>query len=396
VLLITQHYPPDIGAPAFRMKGLVRALRRRGHRVIVLTATPNRYARFVPQGVYEEEGERVVRIKVPAQPGSFFTRSVIYLYFFLRVLPYALFYGVHCDVIVATSPQLFVAVLGAIVSHVLRKPLVLDIRDLWPDEMIDLGILTRDAIAFRTLKSLERFCYRSANLVVLASPAFEGAVEQTFPGVNTAVVTNGLDDEFLEAISSVGSEDRVVKKPPFLVLYAGNIGVKQDLLSVVGAVKDLEGDFDFLFVGDGSQRKEIEDFVAEKGIKNLTIRDPVSRDKLIEYYRKADIFLITCHRSQSLRRNISSKLFECLATGKPVVYGMEGVSKELMEEIGGGIYFPPGDKQAFVRALREAAKILREGRVNAGVPEVLKRKYLRSVLMEKFARLIEWVGKGML
>ena len=67
-----------------------------------------------------------------------------------------------------------------------------------------------------------------------------------------------------------------------------------------------------------------------------------------------------------------------------------------MEEIGGGIYFPPGDKQAFVRALREAAKILREGRVNAGVPEVLKRKYLRSVLMERFARLVEEVGRGML
>lgn len=389
ILVITQNYPPDLGAGAFRMKALVNELNSRGHKVTVLTGVPNRYDSIEWKSKNENAIERIVRIKVPKQKGNLFLRGISYSIFFIKAFLKAIKLASDSDVIVATTPQLLVAYIGAIVSHKRKIPLILDVRDLWPDVMLDMNLTQDKSIVYKILKKIELYCYKHADRIVINSPAFFEPIKK-LSGKEPILITNGIDDELFELLSEA-DPIKIEDQTRYIITYAGNVGIAQDLDVLIKLAKKFEKKYIFRIIGDGSAKEKLMESVIENKIQNIEFINPVPREKLQQYYKETDAFFVHLKDIDMFKKTIPSKVFEYVATGKPVVYGLKGISRTIMEELQGKQFsFEPSNPNSLKIALTELFYTLKENnyRNKKGIA-LLKEKYLRSRLSENFSEIIE-------
>ena len=390
ILVITQNYPPDLGAGAFRMKALVNELNSRGHKVTVLTGVPNRYDSVEWKSKNENAIEKIVRIKVPKQKGNLFLRGVSYSIFFIKAFLKAIQLASNSDLIVATTPQLLVAYIGAIVSHKRKIPLILDVRDLWPDVMLDMNLTQDKSIVYKILKKIELYCYKHADQIIINSPAFFEPIKKLSEKEPT-LITNGIDDELFELLSDATSTKKAENEARYIITYAGNVGIAQDLDVLIKLAKEFEKKYIFRIIGDGSAKEKLIKSVTENKIQNIEFINPVPRKKLQQYYKETDAFFVHLKDIDMFKKTIPSKVFEYVATGKPVVYGLKGVARAIMEELQGKQFrFEPSNPNSLKVALTELFHALKENnyRNEKGIT-LLKKKYLRSKLSENFSKIIE-------
>jgi len=387
ILILTQHYPPDIGAASFRMESLAMTLLERGHKVTVLTAYPNRYKDLKhDNGVDERPGLKIYRIKLPKQTSNFLNRSIIYLQYFLKSFLRGLRETQKSDVILATSPQLLVGYLGSLLSRIRKKPFILDIRDLWPDAMLDLQVTSEKSFLFKILKRIEKKMVARAGRVVINSPAFEGHIKR-IANVPISIITNGLDDSILEYFERNKVERK--HKKPYKVLYTGNLGIAQDLDILTQVAKRFVGILEFELLGSGSQKELIANHIREREINNILISQPMPRQEVLKKYLTADILFVHLKDIPMFKKTIPSKIFEYAASGKPVVYGLNGVAKSIMDELQGVYSFSSGDPEGLYGVLEKVISDLDAGIKKRCDKRVLINKYLRSALNKRFSQLIE-------
>lgn len=385
ILIITHNFPPDLGAASFRMESLIRFLSEK-HQVTVLTAYPNRYKSIkVEMKDNFNENVKVVRIPSLKQSNNLFQRGISFLDFFLKSYIIARKLVKGHDVVVATSPQIFSGFLGALIVND-EKPFVLDIRDLWPDAMVDLGLTRINSFVYKMLKKIEIYMYKKADKIVINSPAFEEYI-RNMGNKDVYLVTNGVDMEFFEYFKKID----IISPPrkPFRILYAGNLGLAQDIKILTELNDRIFNDFYFVLIGDGSQRNEIEREINRKGIKNIELRLPIERQKLLKEYEAADALFVHLRNIPMFSKTIPSKIFEYVATRKPVIYGVTGVTKQILDEMKAGIAFEPGNVTDLERALEELKYILNEGLWKYEVNPILEKRYLRPILAKRFAEVIE-------
>jgi len=375
------------------MKSLVDVLVSRNHEVIVIAGTPNRYESIDRNTLQDDsEREKIIRISVPQQKQNLIQRGMSYIEFFRKATKLSMKTAKECDVIVATSPQLLVAYSAAKAAKKENKPFVLDIRDLWPDLMIDLKLVTTRSLVYKILKRIEKRCYRQANRITVNSPAFKQHIEE-ISNKAPILITNGIDDELF---SELQKTDRKDPEEPFIITYAGNLGICQDLEVLLKAAEKCNKNFRFRFIGDGSEKTKLLSVIKESRIQNVEMIDPVPRSKLLKYYAETDAFFVHLKNVEMFNKTIPSKLFEYVATGKPVLYGLEGVAKEIMNELQGPyLAFEPGDVHSLLASLDVLHEALKNPRKLNGLEstEKLKEKYLRSVLSNRFADVIEGVTR---
>jgi len=387
ILLLTHNFTPDLGAASFRMDSLVRFLSRK-HKVTVITAYPNRYKNLnIKIEDDYNDNVQIIRIKNFHQSNKLFKRSFSYLDYFLKSFFVVLRHIDKNDIIVATSPQILTGYLGAIFSKK-NKPLVLDIRDLWPDAMIDLNLVSKKSLIYKILKMIEKFMYKKSKVIVINSPSFEEHIRKYVKNKKIYFIPNGVDDYIVEYF-----EKRPInlfnKEEKIKVLYAGNLGLAQDILILTKISKEVGKYFHFILIGDGSQREKIEREIKIKSIENIEIRKPLKREELFKEYEKCDAFFVHLKNIPMFKRTIPSKIFEYVATKKPVLYGLNGVAKEIMDELNAGFSFKSGDIEDLERALLDLKNAIDNGLWEYKTNEILIKKYLRSNLSEKFVKVIE-------
>lgn len=389
ILLLTQNFPPDIVPASFRMESLVKELASRNYEVEVLTAYPNRY-NDLRISINDTFGPnvKITRIKNIKQSNRYIQRSFSYLEYFLKTYFLAKKKVKDVDIIVATSPQILTGFLGALLKKG-NKPFILDIRDLWPDAMIDLGIATRKSPLYKFLKHIELYMYKKATSIIVNSPAFIEHI-QKYSNKRIEVITNGLDDfiyqYFLEEKSKNTQKEREIR-----VVYAGNLGIGQDVKILTEIKEDVSKNFEFYLIGNGSQKGEIEKAIKVKNIQNILVYSSKERKELLEFYRQADAFFVHLKDIPMYKKTIPSKVFEYVATKKPVIYGLNGVAKELMDELNAGYPFEAGNVKSLEATLIQLKKDLEEGKWEYKDNGILKEKYLRSQLSKKFVDVIEEV-----
>jgi len=389
ILIISQNYPPDLGAGAFRIKSLVDALIARGHEITVLTGTPNRYHTLHKGLKFKKTKETIIRVRIPRQKRDFLRRSINYWFFYHKATRVGKKIADSVDGILATTPQLLVAYVGATIAKKSKKPFILDVRDLWPDVLLDLGIAKPSSIIYKALKKIEKTCYEQTKQIVINSPGFYQPILE-FSNKKPIVITNGIEDTFFDKLATMGTRKPGPK--PFRILYAGNIGIAQDLSILLSVAKAFQDTFIFELVGDGSDRNQLYQAIKENGIKNIMLSPPVDRVELFEKYRNTDAFFIHLKNVSMFEKTIPSKLFEYVATGKLVVYGLSGVSKQIMEELKQVDFpFESGNAPSLTLALNHLQRKLEEGALFDSISGrvALREKYLRSKLNIKFAEIIE-------
>lgn len=360
VLYICQYFPPEMGAPAARAYEFSRRWVAAGHRVTVLCGVPNHptgelYPGYRRQWRRKEkiDGIDIHRMWVYVTPNSgTWRRALNYLSFGVTAVLGARRIK-DVDVCIASTPQFFAGLAGTAVRRLKRVPLCLEVRDLWPDSLAAVEVGAGGAV-MRLLRGIERFMYRAARGIVIVSPAFRAHIEAT--GVSSdriSVVPNGLNPALFRPRDGARSHfarwgDR------FLVGYVGTHGMAHGLETALDAARLLEGEnMYFVFVGEGARKEELKRRAA--GQENVAFLDRHPRETIAEMLSELDAALVLLRDTPLFRTVIPSKMFEIMGAGVPMVLGVEGQARAILDEAGAGIAIPPGDAGALADALRRLA-----------------------------------------
>ncbi len=334
ILIFTQHYPPDLGAQSFRIEALVEALIKREHHVSIITSRPHRYD--IQENIKFKEYEKhtnleVFRIKGGKKNDTFLRRPLNYLTFMFNSFLCSLkikFNTLENNLILATSPPITAAVAALIVCMLKKEKFVLEVRDLWPDTLIELAIF-KNKLIIRLLKYIEKTLYQRADLIISVTQDIKNKIIKKGISENKIkVFTNGLDKDFVldNSIKEIKKEIRKKYNLPensFIISYIGNIGISQRLEILIEAAKKyIDKNIVFLFVGDGLEKKKILKLSKDNHVeKNVIFIPPLPREKVKEIYELTDILFLQLRKLPVFEGAIPSKIFEYLGSGKPIIYG---------------------------------------------------------------------------
>ncbi len=348
ILILSFYYQPDLCAGSFRTTALVRALLATlpdDAHIEVITTMPNRYSSFSAKVPELEQVDRLTirRISLPAHRSGMQDQSKAFLVYAFSALK--LVRGQQYDLVYATSSRLMTAVLGSIIARWRRSRLYLDIRDIFVDTIND--VLSKKAtFAVRpVITGLERFAFKRAQKVNLVSEGFRDYFHCRYPQLSYSFYTNGVDPEFINAFETDDDTAKVSSGEPATVLYAGNMGEGQGLHAIVPYLaKKMEGRVRFRLIGDGGRRAELECAILASGSHNVEVLDPVSRSRLVEEYRRADVLFLHLNDYDAFKKVLPSKIFEYAATGKPIWAGVAGFAARFLNcEVDNAVVFEPCD-----------------------------------------------------
>lgn len=260
---------------------------------------------------------------------------------------------IKTDVIVATSPQFFTTLSGYFLSLFKRKPWVFELRDLWPDSIRSLAAV-KNQKNLDYLEKLELFLYRKSSLVIPVTDAFKtNLICRGIDEAKIKVVTNGSNIQLFsprekdkDLIESLNFQNK------FVVGYIGTHGMAHNLEILVEALdKCSDPEIVFLFIGDGSAKKAVVEMVGKKNLSNVVLIDPVSKNEIVRYWSIIDLALVPLRKDPTFKTVIPSKIFEAAAMKKPVLLGVEGQSKEILEKYNCGLCFEPENTVDFLEKL---------------------------------------------
>lgn len=382
VLVLSFYYPPDLSAGSFRVHALVNAIKKKltlSDSIHVVTTMPNRYASFNVDAVDSEKQENLTisRIKLPNHQSGIVDQAVAFLYFAWRVNK-LIKKGGDYELVVATSSRLMTGVLGSRIARKMNAKYYLDIRDIFCETMNELYPTFLLKPVLNLFSRLECFAINKADKLSLVSEGFLPYFRERYPSQSFAVFTNGIDDEFLTQNNSIKKCDNKFSK--LNVVYAGNIGDGQGLHKIIPDLAErLTDKINFKIIGDGGRKKNLELIIENRRIKNVEIHEPVTRQRLIQYYLEADVLFLHLNKCKAFLSVLPSKIFEYAALGKPLWLGVDGHSAEFSKrEISNVAIFTPCDVEQAVRVLETLGLSVVERKS-------FIKKYRRVNIMEKMA-----------
>src|SRR5262249_28111474 len=286
LIILTQYYPPEMGAPQARLSDLATRFRQAGHEVVVLTAMPSYpLGRVYPgyRGIFRRElrdGILVLRtFAYPSQSARILPRLTSYFSFVLSSLFFGLIHLRRADYLLTESPPLFLGIAGFLLSRAKKARWVFNVSDLWPDSAVRLGIV-KEGIGLALARRLEAFCYRRACLVSGQSREILEDIRRRFPAVPVYHLSNGVDTAtFRPERGTPEARRRLIgdrEQERFVAVYAGLHGVAQGLDQVLEALALLDGQGPLaVFIGDGPERERLVARAAELGLRPGPFLEPV-------------------------------------------------------------------------------------------------------------------------
>lgn len=400
IILICHYFPPELGAASYRVFELARVWAAEGHRVTAVTGFPNHPTGVVPPqyrgrlaSEEQMDGVRVLRNWLFATPNQgFVKRTLGHLSFMVSSVLFSLRRSGRADVVVVSSPTLFSAIAAWVFSRVKRAPLVLEVRDLWPAALVDLGML-RPGLIYKALEALELWLYRASRRVVLVTHAFrENLIERGVPAAKLDVITAGVDADFFRP----GPKENDVRaelglQGKFVAVYAGALGLSHALGRLLEAAERLQDDPDFhlLLVGEGAEKAQLRAQAAAMGLRNVTLLDGQPKQRMPAIWAAADVALVPLRDVPLFATFIPSKMFEIMACERPIVASLRGEAAQILAASGAAIVVAPEDSAAIAAALRQlkadpegAEAMGRRGRAFA------VREYSRAALARRYLEIL--------
>ena len=361
-----------MGAPAARAAELSRHWARMGNEVTVLTGFPNHPTGVVPEdwrsrlrGMHYAEtcnGVHVVRTWLwPLPNRKAHERIRNYASFCIS----AAISGMALpkpEVVIATSPQLLVALSGWWLAFWQRVPFIFEVRDLWPESLAAVGAGSEETLLHRTLGAIAGFLYRRADRIVVVTPAFMDHLIRHWnvPAAKISVVENGvetdlfrLDPAAMEVRKQLKVEDR------FLICYIGTMGNAHGLETLIAAAEELQTGLPhamFLLIGEGAEKERIVELAAGRGLSNMRFLSQQPREWIPAYISAADLCLVMLKKTELFKTVIPTKLLEYMACERPVIVAVDGQARQIAEEAGAGVFVEPEDSKALVKAILNLAK----------------------------------------
>lgn len=340
IIILTQYFPPEVGAPQNRLYGLAFSLKKMGMEVIILTAMPNYPQMKKHEGyrwkLYKKEEINGIKIHrtwiFVSSSKSMFFRLLNYFSFVLSSFIFGIFVLKKSDFLMVESPPLFLGISAYLLSRIKRAKLIFNVSDLWPESAEKLN-LVKNKIILKYSYKLEAFCYRKSVLISCQTQGIYSNITQRFPTKKIFWLPNSTDVSFFTPRDNYSFYLRNklhLTNDDFLCLYAGIHGYAQGLETILMAAKEIlpHGKIHFIFVGSGPEKYKLINIVKNDKISNVYFLDTVDKTTMPEILADIDIALVPLRKLELFEGAIPSKIFETLAMEKPIILAVDGEAKK--------------------------------------------------------------------
>lgn len=361
ILFLSDNFPPEVNAPANRTYEHCKEWVKLGAEVTVITCVPNFPKGKVYDGYKNKwkqteviDGIKVIRVWSYISANEGFVKRIIDFYSF-SVTSFLAGLFIKTDVIIATSPQFFTALSGRWLHFFKRKPWFFEVRDLWPESIVAVGAMKRNA-AIRFFEWLERRLYKNATGIIVVTDAFKARIiEKGISPEKIDVFKNGANLELYKPIEkdSLLLEELQLKNKK-VIAYVGTHGMAHGLDFILNSITEIQHEhpeIHFLFIGDGAERNRLIALNETLKLTNTTFLPSVSKAEVTRYLSIMDVALVNLRKSDTFQTVIPSKIFEAAAMKKPILLGLQGETQQIIESFQAGICFEPENKEAFLKAL---------------------------------------------
>lgn len=386
ILILSQYFPPDVTAAAYRMSETAKLLKDKGHEVVVITSTPHKGGQeTLDKSTFNHED--VIRVPVKPLSGhgvkAYLDQYLGFAYKAFRA-SLRLRKQFSYDVIWVSSPPLFVVLASLSLQLLTRRPSVLDIRDIWPESAVGIGKVQKGSLMEKVGRWLEVAAYRYSRSLTCVSKPMKEYIGQ-FTKRKIDVVYNGVLREHIATRDSAVSSNT----QEFVYCYSGNLGYAQGLESVVNAFAKALNNTDMdLFrleiVGTGVLENDLIKQVDKLGIADsVRFHGVKPKAEAMAIMGKSSVLLIPLVDSDAFEMTVPSKVFDCMSIGRPIIGGLRGEGAEILDESGANIVVQPEDVDAlcdaFVKMQMEWGERSELAKENV---RIVRDRYTRQVSVE--------------
>lgn len=377
ILIFEQRYtrPSEPGIGRFHY--FAKEWAKEGHQVTIVAGMVSYISGQKSLPYKSEGGFRVLRI-FDSTLGyrTFLGRLWSYFSYWVLAFVVSLFLK-KPDIIIASSPPIFTGLLGYLVSRFKNAPFIFEVRDIWPDEAVELGFL-KNKLLIQLSRSLERFLYRYADSIVVNSPGIKEFLtkEKDVASEKIVSIPNPVDVDLFSRVEDYSLREEMNWTDRIVTLYSGAHSAVYDLELILDVAKEINDErILFVLVGDGRQKPALVKRVKEENMKNVLLLQPVSKTKNAGFILASDICIAPLKNRGLLKYVYATKLFDYMAGARPIILAMSGVSHRLVcEEAKSGICVFPENREAFRKVVLELAgdPVKREKFGKAGRQYILK------------------------
>ena len=402
ILLINQAFVSPDEPGHTRHFEMAKFLQAQGHHLVIVASDLNYQTgqqTVSRKGIFVEQnlgGVRVLRSYIfPALHRSYFWRIVSFFSFMFSSVWTALQVR-DVDLVMGTTPPIFQAVSAWFVALVRRKPFLLEVRDLWPEFGVSMGVLT-NPVLIALGRWLEKFLYARATHILVNSPAYKDyMVGRGVPENKVTFIPYGTDvGMFNPQVDGSPVRAGLGLENKFVVLYTGALGQANDIDTILRAAERLRGADKIYFVlfGDGKERPRLQSQAEKMKLTNVLFAGVRAKKEMPGVVAAADVCLAILQDIPMFRTTYPNKVFDYMAAGRATVLVIDGVSRQLIEDSGGGVFVKPGDDEALAKAILELSQA--PGRVRqmgADAREYLVRHLDRSDRLYETLELLTRLG----
>ena len=409
ILIIHQYFLQKHDGGGSRFNEMTRIWANEGHEITVISGmihanAAHKYKEYQGKFFYFEdhfENVRVLRCHVSeAYNVNFIGRLWAYFSFVVSsTLGFFLKVNTNYDVVLVSSPPLFIGITGLIISKIKKIPLVFEVRDLWPESAIDIGVLKSRWIA-RLAFWFEKVLYNNSAFINVLTPAFKKVlVEKKIISADKILeISNAVDfrlsDQVLKTLDQHKLRKELNWQDKFVLIYVGAHGLANNLDQIIAVAQLVKNtNAHFILIGDGMEKKRLKE--KAKHLNNIEFWDPIEKEKIFELIASADAGLTVFKKAEVFKTIYANKTFDYMGCRLPVLMVLEGISKELIEASKSGLYVRQGDKYDFAEKINwlianpiEAKEMGKNGYLYAKQHfdrDVLAKQYLEKLKTLKTA-----------
>lgn len=370
ILLIHQYYLEQEDAGGSRFNEMTKIWAAEGHQITVIAGmihanASKKYPRYKGLFFHKENYEQnieVLRCHVSESYNVNFLGRLWGYFSFVFSSILGAFFKVKgpFDLVLVTSPPLFVGITGLVVSKLKGIPLVFEVRDLWPESAIDTGVLT-SRFLIKAAYWFEKTMYKNASLINVLTPAFERTLvdKKGVPPGKVIMIPNAADfslsDHLLNKVDKAAFRKELGWEGKFVIIYVGAHGVANHLEQILETAALLKDEaVHFALIGDGMRKNALKQMAASMQLNNLEFIDPVNKEKVYEYIISADAGCSALKKVDTFKTIYSNKTFDYMGCQTPIFMLIDGISRELVEKAQAGIYVEPENASEFAEKIRWA------------------------------------------
>ncbi len=376
ILLIHQYFLEKEDGGGSRFNEMTNCWAKKGNKITVLAGmvhytTGKKKTKYKGKYILEEpsfyENVDVIRCHVSESYNTnFMGRLWAYFSFVISSIYAGLFNAKgNYDVILVSSPPLFVGITAYLLSKLKKIPFVFEIRDLWPESAIDTGVL-RNKTIIKFAYLFERFIYKRAKLINVLTPAFKDKLVTTkgIPKEKVIFIPNAADFSLAEEVQkdpsfnatnfkkSLGLENK------FVITYVGAHGIANHLIQLIDAAEKLQNtNIVFQLIGSGMRKKFLQNEVLKRNLNNVIFREPVSKSEVFKYILSSNVGTSVLKNVETFKTIYSNKTFDYMSCKKPILLIIDGISRELIENSKCGIFAEPENISDIVNKSKEMSFI---------------------------------------